>query len=368
MTRTTAPHARVRARAREPAWGPYLRASLKGKGLIFTANPGGGILNDIRRDVRVIQAILQYHPNLNHTAVEGALVEVFYRAFGDDKRGELKRREDTYEFLERKTRLGRRISYRLFVELFRTLVEARNNYRDQTPKAERLWKMRFRQPNRRTPNLRNEIPRIGPLHKERLLVAISRRRNMGERFCEPSDFEIQRNWHTDKMALLVALRSNKGLLFENKPGGGILNDVRRDVRVVQAILQFQPNISPAAVESTLVEVFHRAFADVKRGEIKKREDTYEFLEMFQRKTKLGRRTTHRLFVELFRTLVEARNKYLDETPENEQVTFHSGGIARTIDRFVLEAGAWYNETEIFLRLNEEPLEDDAVVTTTTAST
>jgi hypothetical protein len=58
----------------------------------------------------------------------------------------------------------------------------------------------------------------------------------------------------------------------------------------------------------------------------------------------------RLFVELFRELVQGRERYLAQDGNNQ----NTSQIARAIDEFRGVARAYYCDAELILRLNAEP--------------
>jgi hypothetical protein len=67
--------------------------------------------------------------------------------------------------------------------------------------------------------------------------------------------------------------------------------------------------------------------------------------------------TKRLFVEAFRAIVNGRRRYLRRTTTAQRAAEPDSQLAIAVDRFLREAGAFYSDAEVFLRLNEEPVEE-----------
>ena len=65
-----------------------------------------------------------------------------------------------------------------------------------------------------------------------------------------------------------------------------------------------------------------------------------------------------LFVELFRAIVNARRRLAADSPRALNMANNERCLlGTTVDRFVQAAGPFYCDAELFLRLNEEPVED-----------
>jgi hypothetical protein len=67
--------------------------------------------------------------------------------------------------------------------------------------------------------------------------------------------------------------------------------------------------------------------------------------------------TKRLFVESFRAIVNGRRRYLRRATAAQRAGEFDSQLATAVDRFLREAGPFYSDAEVFLRLNEEPVED-----------
>jgi hypothetical protein len=65
----------------------------------------------------------------------------------------------------------------------------------------------------------------------------------------------------------------------------------------------------------------------------------------------------RLFVETFRAIVNGRRRYLRHAADGQTGT-STCQLALNVDRFLRTAGAFYSDAEVFLRLNEEPVEEE----------
>jgi hypothetical protein len=62
--------------------------------------------------------------------------------------------------------------------------------------------------------------------------------------------------------------------------------------------------------------------------------------------------TQRLFVELFRNIVNGRRRYLRRHNANEGMAEPSSQLAAAVDLFLRTAGPFYSDAEVFLQLNE----------------
>jgi hypothetical protein len=64
--------------------------------------------------------------------------------------------------------------------------------------------------------------------------------------------------------------------------------------------------------------------------------------------------SQRLFVELFRSIVNGRRRYLRRRNVNERMAEAASQLAVSVDVFLRAAGPFYADAEVFLQLNEEP--------------
>lgn len=76
--------------------------------------------------------------------------------------------------------------------------------------------------------------------------------------------------------------------------------------------------------------------------------------MVRRCLSSGRKIHERIFVELFRALIQGRARFLKHGNDNNT---RPSALASAIDLFRRTAGAYYSDAELFIRLSQEP-EDD----------
>jgi hypothetical protein len=61
---------------------------------------------------------------------------------------------------------------------------------------------------------------------------------------------------------------------------------------------------------------------------------------------------------MFRAVVNGRRRHLRRVGANNGKNEPTCALAAAIDRFLVAVGPFYSDAEVFLQLNEEPVEDE----------